>query len=89
MKKMKNFLFEDRNDLVVFYDSECETDFYGMNKETLIEKELIMRNYNNYKPSIPNDLKLKVFRMQLLITSDIDTCICNPIRDEFTEFPVN
>lgn len=86
---MKNFHFEDRDDLVVFYDSESETDFYGMNKENLIEKELIMKNYNYYKPSIPNDLKLKVYRMQLIITSDVYTFICRPIRNEIIEFPVN
>ena len=88
MKKMMNLFFEDRNDLVVFYDSECETDFYGMNKETLIEKISIMRKYNNYKPSIPNDLKLKVCRIRLYETSDNSTFICKPIRYEIVEFPV-
>ena len=85
---MKKLIFEDIDDLVVFYDSECVTDFYGMNKETLIEKKLIMRKYNFYKPSIPDDLKLKVFRIGLQITSDKSNFIYKPMRNEIVEFPL-
>ena len=85
---MKNLIFEDIDDLVVFKDSECETDFYAMNKETLIEKSLIMKKFDNYKLCVPNDLNIKVFRIRLFINSDNSTNTYKPIRDEIVEFPV-
>lgn len=85
---MKKLIFEDIDDLVVFCDSECVTDFYGMNNETLIKKKLIMKKHNYYKPSIPDDLKLKVFRISLQTTSDKSNFIYKPMRNEIVEFPL-
>lgn len=85
---MKNLIFEDRYDLVIFNDSECETDFYGMDKETLVEKMKIMKDYNYCMSSIPKSIKLKVCKIRLYETSNNSTFICKPIRNAIVEFPV-
>lgn len=63
---MKNLLFEDIDDLVVFKDSECKTDFYGMNKENdfnpkMIKKKLIEASlYLSYYELLKNTIIDKI-----------------------------
>ena len=87
--EMKNYIFKNIQNLLVFKDSECETDFYAMGKEAFYNKVNIMKEYAYCKQFVPDNQTVDVYRIKVLNSQENLTYICEPMFNEIVKFQVN
>jgi hypothetical protein len=87
--EMKNYFFKNNQNLQIFKDSECETDFYAMGKEAFYKKVSIMKEYAYCKQFVPDNQTVDVYKIKILSGQEKLTYICEPLLNETVKFQVN